>query len=1518
MAENTVKARLQHAYKTESEWNSSNPILKSGEVGYVGGATESANYGRYKVGDGSTAWKNLPWADKGIYTAVEDKADTSHKHSASDITSGTFSTSLLPIIPVSKGGTGLTSLTSGQALIGNGTGNVGLRAIDTTNGGTSGSTSLITSGAVFAGLTGKANTGHTHSYLPLTGGTLTINDYYGLIIKRDVNEAGAAISYQNTSETIGGAGFLNDGNFQISSGTNTNGNIFKANTTSATFPGTVTATSFIGNLTGNVTGNVSGSSGNCTGNATSASQIYSTLTNPTTATTYYIPFHSGASSANKSLLNNNGILYHTQEGTTSDVGRAELGLGNNIASGTAGNKTGKIYLYGTSSGYTYIVPGNNTTSHISLTLPASGGTLARTADNVASASKWQTARTITLTGSVTGSVSIDGSGNVTLATTTNHNHDGRYVYDKADVSGTMNDAAGYRNAMGMINLSNPSSGTASYVNPNSQTGWHHFINMSYAEQSGSNMWQTQIANKAGSTDLWIRSRSGGTISNDTAWAAPWTRILTGSNWKNVLGGADLNNTFTGTIFISKTAMTLSGGKVNGLAAGTSRLYGNGIAISNPDTANDVGWIRVTGTNESDTALEIATGDDGGAGEQIVVRQYNTSNEVARQITLLNTSGNSSFPGTVTATTFKGNLNGTADVASKLTTSTVGGTATPIYLNAGVATACSSTIGSSSIPVYMNKGVITQCGTLSVNTTGSAATLSTARNINGTSFNGSADITTAKWGASRTITAAGDFTGSYSTDGSGNVSYNLYNYYSKSTVGNTNNYPYHRIAKLDAITSSYVDKSSLLYITQDYNGGGFGIVRISLRTNNSSSVSTVEAKWLVRSGLDSNSIQIGIYNVYGATYADVFFKCAGTYGSATIRTLASGNRGSVGRTWVLINSSESNDTTTSDKKTSSECWASIDAAATVLHSQAYSGIVSASDNGTVNYANSAGNASISSKLGTTTIGSATTPIYLNAGTATACTGRTVPGIKSASAMTTLGWGTNNNYIPDISMMAYWNGAYSGTSSNLAYCNKGAFGTIVTKNIGDYLLSSGGSLSGALTVNNTVTANKFAIGSTSYNNGFIELYGGTPFIDFHFNNSTADYTSRIIESSSGNININGINIYNSTIKASNWFRSTGSTGWYSEDYGGGIYMNDTNSVKVYNNKSFYCANEIRAGLGGSGQFRAVGGNYGFFIRNDGANTYFMLTNSGDAYGTWNSLRPLIIENSTGKVTIGTAALFNSEISSNGNIYLDGYGKGVRWKQTWGQAGIASLSNGETIALYSQKTGSTSWTNAITLINSNGEIQIPTKTGEGASGTWGINITGNVSTYSGTHKPLGSIDTDGQRVSGFGGSSTTVLKAYSQWGTAGASYSAKNIAVSSSDIRLKRNVLNTNVNALDMINSIKVRQFDWIDNPRHQSIGFVADELEELDPLFSLGGGYDEDGNMDVKGVDTFYMMGYVVKGMQEICAIDAEQNIRLTELDGKYMSHEAQIESLQQQLIDARQQIAEQAAEIAQLRSMIGAA
>ena len=106
-------------------------------------------------------------------------------------------------------------------------------------------------------------------------------------------------------------------------------------------------------------------------------------------------------------------------------------------------------------------------------------------------------------------------------------------------------------------------------------------------------------------------------------------------------------TMTGRLLVGTTKMTFAEGRISNISTGTTGVFSDGIAISNPSTSNDVGFIRVTGTGENDTVLEIATGDDGGAGEQIVLRQYNTSGAVAREAKLLDKSGNTSFPGRVT-------------------------------------------------------------------------------------------------------------------------------------------------------------------------------------------------------------------------------------------------------------------------------------------------------------------------------------------------------------------------------------------------------------------------------------------------------------------------------------------------------------------------------------------------------------------------------------------------------------------------------------------------------------------------------------------------------------------------------------------------------------------------------------------------------------------------------------------------------------------------------------------------------
>lgn len=71
-----------------------------------------------------------------------------------------------------------------------------------------------------------------------------------------------------------------------------------------------------------------------------------------------------------------------------------------------------------------------------------------------------------------------------------------------------------------------------------------------------------------------------------------------------------------------------------------------------------------------------------------------------------------------------------------------------------------------------------------------------------------------------------------------------------------------------------------------------------------------------------------------------------------------------------------------------------------------------------------------------------------------------------------YNTNQQCVATLSCLTFWNGTYDAKgNSNLTYCNRGAFGTIVTKNSGDYAAAShthsylplsGGTLNGTLNI------------------------------------------------------------------------------------------------------------------------------------------------------------------------------------------------------------------------------------------------------------------------------------------------------------------------------------------------------------------------------------------------------------------------------------------------------------------------
>ena len=198
---------------------------------------------------------------------------------------------------------------------------------------------------------------------------------------------------------------------------------------------------------------------------------------------------------------------------------------------------------------------------------------------------------------------------------------------------------------------------------------------------------------------------------------------------------------------------------------------------------------------------------------------------------------------------------------------------------------------------------------------------------------------------RNIALNGDLMGSANFDGSANITINGYMSYCNAIVGNTNTYPWRRIAKVNEITSNYSDGCILLYISEGFIDGCYGIARVSIRTDNLSTSANANCSihWISRNGYGLDSLKIAMYKTTGKAYYDVFLKMRGTYASVVIRTLQD-LRGGLDKRFTLVNSTEA-----SNAASHTEAYATIEDAATAIHNQAYTSIAQGSDVATVHNA-----------------------------------------------------------------------------------------------------------------------------------------------------------------------------------------------------------------------------------------------------------------------------------------------------------------------------------------------------------------------------------------------------------------------------------------------------------------------------------------------------------------------------------------------------------------------------------------
>ena len=205
-------------------------------------------------------------------------------------------------------------------------------------------------------------------------------------------------------------------------------------------------------------------------------------------------------------------------------------------------------------------------------------------------------------------------------------------------------------------------------------------------------------------------------------------------------------------------------------------------------------------------------------------------------------------------------------------------------------------------------------------------------------------TATKLATARNIALGHDFRGSANFDGTGNITINGHINAAIISLGSTDPSPFKRIAHVQ-VSGSYNDNALLLYLSQGYIGGSFGICRVEFRTNDVSEAGSAVAsvKWLFRYGYATDYVQVGFYSAKHNSYMDVFVKTTGGYQGTVIRCLQD-SRGSINSNVSLLKATAT-----------TEAYTSIEAAATALYKLAYTAIVKGSDAGAVNYANSAGNA-----------------------------------------------------------------------------------------------------------------------------------------------------------------------------------------------------------------------------------------------------------------------------------------------------------------------------------------------------------------------------------------------------------------------------------------------------------------------------------------------------------------------------------------------------------------------------------
>lgn len=297
------------------------------------------------------------------------------------------------------------------------------------------------------------------------------------------------------------------------------------------------------------------------------------------------------------------------------------------------------------------------------------------------------------------------------------------------------------------------------------------------------------------------------------------------------------------------------------------------------------------------------------------------------------------------------------------------------------------------------------------------------------------------------------------------------------------------------------------------------------------------------------------------------------------------------------------------------------------------------------------------------------------------------ITAGGSITANGVISTNSYFTAPAGNAYNTGAvsYYGDSSNGAVRMPGAF-YIQHPNGSAADIAEVGNIgsSGNISATNFQAAGKFlAAEGNSTNGGYsFTLDGNQDTGMFSPSDGVVDIYNNAVNTLhitpgqvASNVQITAPNLYSSgditaagAVYASNWLRTYGNTGWYSQTYGGGWYMSDSSWIRAYNDKGVYTGGQMQAGsmqsngtinansvISSQAYFTAPAGNA---YNTGGVSYYGDSTNAairmpGTLYIQHNNGSPADISANNGGFggTVSANVVTANLVSSNGDVNLAG---------------------------------------------------------------------------------------------------------------------------------------------------------------------------------------------------------------------------------------------------------------------------